>query len=151
MRRKTAGHGAPDVETFRQKLKDFGLKATPQRIAVHEAMISLVHATADMVADHVRSEGSTGITVASVYNILSGMADLGIYSRRLSPGSRMWFDVNTIRHIHVYDSTSDTFMDIFDDDLAGRIEDTLRRRRIKGYKMDRIDIQLICHPSRKLK
>ena len=151
MRRKTAGHGAPDVEIFKEKLKSFGLKATPQRIAVHEAMIALVHATAEMVAEHVRSEGKTGITVASVYNILSGMAGLGIYSRRLSSGSRMWFDVNTFRHIHVYDSTSDTFIDIFDDDLVGRIEDNLKRRRIKGYKMDGMDIQLICHPSRKLK
>ena len=47
---------APDVETFRSILKGKGLKATPQRIAVHEAMLNLGHASADMVVEKLSSE-----------------------------------------------------------------------------------------------
>lgn len=149
MRKKSAGHNIQDVEAFKEKLKSFELKATPQRIAVHEAMLVLVHATADMVAEHISAAGSTRISVASVYNILSGMADLGIYARRLSPGNKMWFDVNSFKHLHAFDDENGTFIDIIDDDLVKSLEDRLKKTRVKGYKIDRMDVQLICRPARR--
>ena len=63
---------APDMESFRSILKSKGLKATPQRIAVHAAMLALGHASADLVYEHIKKEGTAEVTVASVYNILSG-------------------------------------------------------------------------------
>ena len=43
----------PTIEGFKKVLKKHDLKATPQRIAVHEAMISLGHASADMVTEAI--------------------------------------------------------------------------------------------------
>lgn len=152
MRRKSSSvHVTLDTEAFKERLKELGLKATPQRIAVHEAMLSLTHASADMVADHIAMQGNTRVTVASVYNILSGMAGLGIYARRFSPENRMWFDINTFKHIHAYDASENAYIDIIDDDLVQRLEDSLKRTRVKGYRIDRADIQIICRPSRKPK
>ena len=48
---------APDMEKFRSILKTKGLKATPQRLAVHEAMLAMGHASADMVRDWILSKG----------------------------------------------------------------------------------------------
>ena len=45
---------APNVEEFKRLLKKHNLKATQQRIAVHEAMLALGHASADMVTDTIR-------------------------------------------------------------------------------------------------
>ena len=45
----TRGNGIPDIIQFKRLLRDHGLKATPQRTAVHEAMSDLVHAGADDV------------------------------------------------------------------------------------------------------
>ena len=149
MKKKTGAISAPDTGQFKLRLKSLNLKATPQRVAVHEAMLELVHATADMVCEHIAATSKTRISAASVYNILSAMADLGIYARRFNAGSKMWFDVNTFRHLHAYDSVSDTFLDIFDDTLAGAVEDILKRKRIRGYRIDRIDVQLICSPTRR--
>ena len=73
-----------NIETFKTSLKRHGLKATPQRLAVHEAMMKLGHASADMVTEEIRKNGTTKVTVASVYNILSNLALLGIYDHRLS-------------------------------------------------------------------
>ena len=67
----------PSLEDFRKELRRHSLKATRQRIAVHEAMMRLVHASADMVAEEVRKDGAS-VTVASVYNILSQLADCHI-------------------------------------------------------------------------
>ena len=68
----------PTIEEFKQILKKHSLKATPQRLAVHEAMISLGHASADMVTEAIEMKATTKVTVASVYNILTNPAILGI-------------------------------------------------------------------------
>ncbi|MCQ2146915.1 MAG: transcriptional repressor [Bacteroidales bacterium] len=140
---------APTLEEFKVILKKNGLKATPQRLAVHEAMLSLGHASVDMVTESISANTTKTITVASAYNILSQLADLGIYSRRTSSNCKMYFDVNSGKHIHLYDSEGNEYKDIIDDELIAMVEAKLGRRRFKGYKVDSIDIQIICHPSKK--
>lgn len=136
------------TELFKKTLKAKGLKATPQRIAVHEAMMKLGHASADMVAEVMSKNSDTTVTIASVYNILSTFADLKIYNRRLSSNNKMYFDVNTFKHIHLYDSVNNEYKDIIDETLIETIESHFKKRRFRGYKLDSIDIQLVCHPSR---
>ena len=140
----------PSLEDFRTQLRRHSLKATRQRIAVHEAMMRLVHASADMVAEEVRKDGSK-VTVASVYNILSQLADCRIYARRLSGNNKMFFDVNSFRHVHLYDRENHRFRDVFDDELMDLITSRLRRRKFKGFTVEDIDIQLVARPTRKLK
>ena len=142
-------HKCPTLEEFKDILKKHSLKATPQRLAVHEAMMSLGHASADMVTDEIKENSSAKVTVASVYNILTQMAMLGVYHYRLSSNNKMYFDVNTFKHIHFYDHDNHTFRDVIDDELVKLIESHLSRKRVKGYKIESFDIQLIGRPTRK--
>ena len=137
------------IEEFKQLLKKHSLKATPQRLAVHEAMLSLGHASADMVTEAITQKGDAKVTVASVYNILTNMAMLGVYNYRLSANNKMYFDVNTFKHIHLYDQENHTFKDVIDDELISLIESHLGRKRFRGYKVESIDIQLVGRPTRK--
>ena len=134
------------LEEFRTQLRRHNLKATRQRIAVHEVMMELGHASADMVREELQSRGSK-VTVASVYNILSQLADLRIYSRRLSATNKMFFDINTTHHIHLYDRENHTFRDIMDDELQSLVSAHLKRRKFRGYTVEDIDIQLIARPT----
>ena len=147
--RKTRDHGIPDILQFRRMLKDKGLKATPQRLAVHEAMMALGHAGADEVAARIAEQGGTAVSPASVYNILSTRADLGIYDRRSGQGSKMVFDVRTGRHLHLYDTENETWQDLDDDELLGWVEAHFKGRRFRGYKIDGFEVQLLCHPTRR--
>ena len=142
-------HRCPNIEEFKQLLKKHSLKATPQRLAVHEAMMILGHACADMVTEEISKKGTAKITVASVYNVLTQMAMLGIYDYRLSANNKMYFDVNTFKHIHLYDHENHVFKDVIDDELISLIESHLNRKRFKGYKVEGVDIQLIGKPTRK--
>ena len=142
-------HRCPDMEEFKAILKKHSLKATPQRLAVHEAMMSLGHACADMVTEAIKAKGTTKVTVASVYNILTQMAMLKVYHYRMSSNNKMYFDVNTFKHIHFYDHENHTYKDVVDDELVALIESHLGRKRFRGYKMESIDIQLIGRPTRK--
>lgn len=138
-----------NIETFKSVLKRHSLKATPQRLAVHEAMMKLGHASADMVTDEIRKTGTTKVTVASVYNILSSLALLGIYEHRLSANNKMYFDVNTFRHIHIYDCENHSYRDLIDEELMGLIESHLGRKRFRGFRIEDIDIQLVARPTRR--
>ena len=147
MKSKTTA--APSIEEFKKILREKQLKTTPQRVSVHEAMLSLGHASPDMVAEYISKKGGQSVTIASVYNILLSLSDLGIYHHRYSSNNKMYFDVNTFKHIHLYDTVSNSYKDLLDDELISLVESRLKEHRIRGYKIDDIDIQIICRPSRK--
>ena len=142
-------HRCPTIEEFKDILKIHSLKATPQRLAVHEAMIALGHACADMVTEEIQKQNKAKVTVASVYNILSQLALLGIYHHRMSSNNKMYFDVNTFYHCHLYDQENHTYKDVLDDDLIAMIHSHLGRKRFKGYKVEGIDIQIIGRPTKR--
>ena len=138
-----------NMEQFRTALKRHSLKATPQRLAVHQAMLELGHASADMVTDAIRRTSGTNVTVASVYNILTQLSGLGIYRPRMSANNKMYFDVNTFRHIHIYDCENHCYRDLIDEELMGLIETYLGRRKFRGFRIEDIDIQLVARPTKK--
>ena len=138
-----------NIETFKTDLKRHGLKATPQRLAVHQAMMKLGHASEDMVTDEIKKNGATKVTVASVYNILTNLALLGIYDHRMSSNNKMYFDVNTFKHLHIYDCENHEYRDVIDEELLDLVEKHLTRRKFKGYRIEDIDIQLIGRPTRR--
>ena len=130
-------------------LKEKGLKATPQRLAVHQAMRALGHASAEEVAAQIAAQGGTAVSSASVYNILTTLADLRIYDRRSGRGNKMVFDVRSGRHLHLYDTRDETWQDLDDEELLSLVEAHFKGRRFRGYKIDGIEVQLLCHPTRR--
>jgi len=146
--RKAAGN-IKDMDSFRELLKSKEMKATPQRIAVHEAMIALGHASADMVAAQISSCSKTKITVASVYNILEDLTKLGVYSLRMSSNNKRYYDITSTSHVHLYDSRGQEFKDVMDEEIVRIVEDHFKGRKFRGYKIDGIDIQLVAHPTGK--
>lgn len=146
---RKAARNFKDMESFKKLLKSKEMKATPQRIAVHEAMIALGHASADMVAEHISGNSDTKITVASVYNILEDLTKLGVYSLRLSSNNKRYYDITSTNHVHLYDSRGQEFKDIPDDEIVQLVENHFKGRKFRGYKIDSIDIQLVAHPTKR--
>ena len=148
MKRKTRRLPA-DLESFSRMLGTYGLKQTPQRLAVHRAMLKHIHADADTIYDTVRAEGACRIARSSVYNILSSLADTGIYAKRYSSNGKVMFDINAWRHIHLYDSVNHEFVDIDAPDLLEEVQAFLKGHRFRGYRIDDLDILIICSPTNK--
>lgn len=140
----------PTMDEFRTLLRRHGLKATRQRIAVHDVMMELVHASAEMVKEELSERGAK-VTTSSVYNILSQLADCRIYGRRMSGANKMFFDVISGRHIHLYDRENHTWRDLVNEDLDALVNAHLKRRKFKGFTIEDIDIQLIARPTKKNK
>lgn len=141
-----------DIGRFSELLRDRGYRVTKQRLAVHTAMLTLGHASADEVLEYIEDrQKGLKVSVSSVYNILSTIADLGLYNRIRGIGGKVVFDVNPGRHIHIYDSRSQSFKEVEDEELAAMIDAQLKLRTYRGYRVDRFDLHIICHPSRKKK
>ena len=139
------------MQNFKDLLKQHKLKATPQRLAVHNVMLGLIHASAEQVADILKEESDLKVSVSSVYNILSQMASLGIYGRRLSVNNTMFFDVNPASHLHLYDPQNNIFKDIQDPDLMRELEERIKKHRYRGFRVSNVEVNVICHPPKKRK
>ena len=98
------------IELFQSK----GVKATPQRISVYEALLSLKHPSAEAVLERVRSILPT-VTVATVYNTLDCFAKAGVIERVLTVDNKMYRFMGII-NINWYNITS-IFAYIFDTNL----------------------------------
>lgn len=136
----------PSPDEFRASLHRHGLKATRQRMAIHGVMTELVHASADQVCEELARKG-VKVTQASVYNILTQLADCRIYGRRFSAASKMYFDVLVRPHVHLYDRQNHCYRDIADEALVEKVNAHLKRRKFRGYTIESIDIQYVVRPT----
>jgi len=142
-------HNVKERDKFLVRLEKAGLKATAQRVAIHEAMMDLGHASADMVCEWLKENSDTGVTMASVYNNLTQMALRQIYGYRMSANNKMYFDVTVKPHLHLYDCINHTYRDVIDEKLYSELIEKIGTKRFRGYKIDNVDIQFVVRPTKK--
>lgn len=136
----------PDEEKFRAMLKTRGFRATETRMAVHRAMMSLEHADAERVVKWLGDHNDAAASESSVYNVLEQMATAGIYSFRLSADNKRYFDVCNYSHTHLYDRKNGVFKNLPEDEMREVVLNVLKRHHFRGYTVEDIDIQVVCHP-----
>ena len=129
------------MEQIKNLIRSAGLKVTPQRIAVYQAMQHLGHASADMVVDYVAKTHPT-LTVATVYNILESFENSGLLSRLAGPDVKMYFDISTHPHCHLYCNSTQSYLDHQDPELEQILEDYLTNKTITGFKPTSIDLNI---------
>jgi len=137
-----------NLDKFKITLKAKGLKSTPQRMAVHKAMLALEHACAEQVAAEIKLKGGTPITTSSVYNILSQLSSIGIYRQVSTPDSKMFFDIETLPHAHIFNKKTNELVNIPDEGIMQIVGEHFLKKRFRGLKVENIDITLNCRPSR---
>lgn len=126
-------------------LKSRGMRATETRMAIHRAMMALEHATAEQVSEWLSQQNDVAASVSSIYNVLQQMAIAGIYSYRLSADSKRYFDVCNYSHPHLYDRKTGVFKNLPESIIHSAIYTEFKRHRFRGYTIEDIDIQVVCH------
>lgn len=90
-----------EAEAACRQLRSSGLRLTPQRRAVIEAMAgNRSHPTADEVARDV-ARTMPGVSLSTVYKVLHELTDLGLVREIDVRGAVMRFDPNPEDHVHV--------------------------------------------------
>jgi Fur family transcriptional regulator, peroxide stress response regulator len=125
------------------KLSQAGLKITPQRIAVLEAVVELRnHPTAENVIDFIKTN-HPNIATGTVYKTLETFVEKGLIKKVKTDRDIMRYDAVTDPHHHLYCSSSDRIEDFIDPELQKIIEVYLDEHKIPNFKIKDIKLQVI--------
>lgn len=131
-----------NIAEIRKKLLEHGLKATPQRIAVYNALLGRHdHPTADKIHQELQ-EQFPGMSPATVYNALDSLCRAGLIKRVKTDQGSQRYDAIQESHHHLYCAISDRMEDYYDPELDQIINDYFSRKQIKGFKVLDVKLQL---------
>ena len=141
------GYRQVSMDEIRARINQCGRKVTPQRMRVYAVMCRLGHASADRVYQELGGPRGT-MSLATVYNVLESMTEAGLLVRRPSFSSKMYFDVDTSDHCHLYRQDTQEIVDFADEPLRQDVEARIRETLPDNLVFDRVEIQVLCHARR---
>ena len=131
-----------DLQSYRERIKSVGLKATPQRISVLKVLTERDdHPSAEMLMEQLQEEGSI-MSVGTIYNILETFEEKGLIHKLHDHNEVMRFDAKTHFHVHIYNKETNLIEDYFDDDLEVLLKDYLSKKLPEGMSLDHLDLSL---------
>lgn len=123
-----------------KRIRDAGLKLTPQRREVYEAMMQLRHATVEDIIELVQSHNKE-VTVSTIYRILDSFCAANILSFIYHPETgKCYYDITVAEHHHLFDGTS--IEDYADKELSQLIREYLERRNFSAEEIGKIQVQV---------
>ena len=85
-----------------EKLREKGLKVTPQRIAIYNVVVKLKsHPTAENVVDAIKDDFPS-ISVGTVYKVLNVLVENNLLKKVKSEKEIMRYDAVLEHHHHLY-------------------------------------------------
>ncbi len=131
------------ITEIKNKLTEKGLKVTPQRIAILEAIIKLNnHPTAENIIDYIRNN-YPNISTATVYKVVDALIVNEIIRKVKTERDIMRYDAVMDSHHHLYCSESDRIEDYIDTELNEMIEKYFKNKNIPGFKIEDVKLQII--------
>ncbi len=130
-------------EKIVEALKGCGLKVTPQRIAVFEAVINLNnHPTAEQVTEYIKLN-HPNIATGTVYKTLETLVRCGIINKVKTDADVMRYDAVIERHHHLYCADSNRIEDFVDPRLDKILEKYLKEKEIPDFQIEDIKLQIV--------
>lgn len=100
-----------------EKLDQFGITPTPQRLKVAEILLARPqHLCAEQILERLRESGST-VSKATVYNTLNLFGERGLVKELSVDPERRYYDSSNIPHHHFYNVDTCELTDICEDDV----------------------------------
>ena len=131
------------AEEISIKLLEKGLKVTPQRIAILEAIIKLKnHPTAENIIEFIRND-NPNIAIATVYKVLDVLLANNLISKVKTDKDIMRYDAILESHHHLYCSETDRIEDYEDEELNGILTSYFEKREISNFKVEDIKLQIL--------
>jgi Fur family peroxide stress response transcriptional regulator len=131
-----------DQTEIRSKLTEKGLRITPQRLSIFEAIIILQnHPTAEDIIAFIR-KNHPNIATGTVYKVLDSLAENGLISKVKTDKDIMRYDAMMVNHHHLYCVNSDKIKDYVDEELDELISGYFAKKEIAGFKIEDIKLQI---------
>ncbi|MBP6978636.1 MAG: transcriptional repressor [Lentimicrobiaceae bacterium] len=127
---------------IRKKLSEKGLKVTPQRIAVLEAVHKLNnHPTADNIIEYIH-RSNPNIASGTVYKVLDTLVENHLIRKVRTYGDAMRYDGIMAPHHHIYCSGSNVIEDYADPELDKLLNEYFTSGKLAGFEIEEIVLQI---------
>ncbi|MEZ4884851.1 MAG: transcriptional repressor [Chitinophagales bacterium] len=128
--------------SIQEKLKEKGLKVTPQRIAIYNAVVNLKnHPTAENIVDLIKTDYPS-ISVGTVYKVLNVFVDTGLLKKVKSEKDVMRYDAMLEHHHHLYCIDTDRIEDYEDEQLDVLVKEYFKQKKIKNFEIEDFKLQI---------
>lgn len=129
-------------KAIREKLQEKGLKVTPQRVAIFDAIAKLRnHPTADNIIDYIRFN-HPNISVGTVYKVLDSLVENNLVKKVKTERDIMRYDAIMTNHHHLYCAETDRIEDFEDEKLNQLLTEYFRKNKIKNFNIQDIKLQI---------
>ena len=129
-------------ENIRKKIKEKGLKVTPQRVSILEAVYnSNNHPTADNIIAYIH-KSHPNIATGTVYKVLDTLVENQLIKKVKTDRDVMRYDGIIETHHHLYCSKSDLIEDYIDRDLDEILTEYFKSKKITGFRIEEIVLQI---------
>jgi len=131
------------LSEIRSRLIEKGLRVTPQRVAIYDAILKLrSHPTADEIIAIIKKD-QPHIATGTVYKVLDSLVENGLIVKVKTEKDIMRYDAITENHHHLYCAESNRIEDYFDKDLNELIGNYFEQNGIPHFEIEDIKLQII--------
>jgi Fur family peroxide stress response transcriptional regulator len=130
------------TDDIKNKLTERGLKVTPQRMAILEAIYNLKnHPTAENIIDYIKKT-HPNIATGTVYKVLGALVDNRLVKKVKTENDIMRYDGVMESHHHLYCIKSDVIKDYVDEELDELLQNYFQKKNLPGFKIEDIVLQV---------
>ena len=126
---------------IKNKLSEKGLKITPQRMSILEAIYNSNHPTADDIIKYIRQKHSN-IATGTVYKVLDTFVQKGLIKKVTTEKDVIRYDGLLIHHHHLHSSEDILIKDYIDEELDKILKDYFQKKKIDDFKIEEITLQI---------
>jgi Fur family peroxide stress response transcriptional regulator len=124
-------------------LSDKGLKVTPQRVAVLEALYEIKnHPSAEQIRQKLHARYPS-IAIGTIYNILDTFCEQGIIKKVKTDSDFVRYDVDMERHHHIYCENCNHIENYHDPELDELLKNYFEKKRIPNFQIHDFNLQII--------
>ncbi len=123
-----------------ENIKHAGLKLTPQRRMIYEAMTQLRHATLEDIENYLKGKG-IDMATSTVYRVLESFCRSGVLSLFFHPETgKGYYDITTREHHHVFSSAKVSDVEI--PGLSDIVREYLNRQGLSDEDIAKVQVQI---------
>jgi Fur family transcriptional regulator, peroxide stress response regulator len=127
---------------IRSKLGEKGLRVTPQRVAIYNAILKLNnHPTADEIFAFIKKD-QPHIATGTVYKVLDSLVENGLILKVKTEKDIMRYDAIMENHHHLYCVDSDKITDYYNDEIIEILADYFGKNEIPDFEIADIKLQI---------
>ena len=127
------------MDSLVERLREKGLKVTPQRLAIYGLLLNTTaHPTAEELWEEVKKKHAA-VSFNTVYTTLSPLAQAGLI-QKLHMGAAAHYDAKVVPHVHLSCRECGQVDDYEADFGLNLAAVGSRAKRDKGFRAERLDL-----------